>query len=120
MHDLSDSILISTIIPVYNLQDYISNTLEKILNQSLHDIEIICINDGSTDNSLKILEEYKNKDKRIKIINQENQGPAVSRNNGINIACGEYVAFIDGDDYPEEDFYFEKLYIEQKNQMQIL
>ncbi len=110
MFNYSNSIFLSIIIPVYNLQDYIPNTLNKIIGQSLQNIEIICINDGSTDNSLKILEEYKNKDKRIKIINQENQGPAVSRNNGINIACGEYVAFIDGDDYPEEDFYFEKLY----------
>ena len=67
MFNYSNSIFLSIIIPVYNLQDYIPNTLNKIIGQSLQNIEIICINDGSTDNSLKILEEYKNKDKRIRI-----------------------------------------------------
>lgn len=89
---------ISIIIPVYNLEDCITRSLDSAINQTLHDIEIICINDGSTDNSLKIIEKYAQNDTRIKIINQKNQGVSVARNAGILNSNSEYILFLDGDD----------------------
>ena len=100
---------ISVIIPVYNVEKYIKECLESVVNQTFTDIEIICINDGSTDNSLSILEEYAKKDSRIKIINQQNSGLSATRNNGIKAAQGEFIGFVDSDDYIDLDFY-EKLY----------
>lgn len=94
---------ISVIIPVYNVEDYLSQCLDSICNQTFKDIEIICVNDGSTDNSLDILNEYAKSDRRIKIINQHNQGLAASRNHGLKEAKGDYVYFIDSDDYIELD-----------------
>ncbi len=92
---------LSIIIPVYNVEDYISNCLESILNQSFKDFEVICVNDGSTDNSLSILQDYKAKDDRIIIIDKKNEGSGVARNAGLSIAKGEYVYFVDGDDWLE-------------------
>lgn len=89
----------SIIIPVWNLEPYISRCLDSIIAQTYRNIEIICINDGSTDNSLNILQEYAERDNRIKIIDQENQGVSVARNNGIDAASGDYLLFVDGDDY---------------------
>ena len=90
---------VSIIIPVYNTAPYLRECLDSVINQSLKEIEIICVNDGSTDNSLDILEEYAAKDKRIIIINQENQGLSCTRNNALKIAKGEYIQFLDSDDY---------------------
>ncbi|MBQ6219893.1 MAG: glycosyltransferase [Methanosphaera sp.] len=89
---------ISVLIPVYNVAKYLGNCLDSVINQTFKDIEIICINDGSTDNSLKILEEYARKDERIKIISQENQGLGASRNVAIENAKGDYIFFLDSDD----------------------
>lgn len=89
---------ISVIIPVYNTAKYLEKCLNSILCQTLSDIEVICINDGSTDNSLSILEEYAKKDDRIKIINQENSGQSVARNKGLDVAKGNYIYFVDSDD----------------------
>lgn len=100
---------ISVIVPVYNGEEFLSQCLDSILAQTLQDIEILCVNDGSTDNSLKILKDYAKKDKRIQIINQKNQGQSVSRNKAIKIAKGEYLSFIDADDYINEQF-LEELY----------
>lgn len=100
---------ISIIIPIYNVEKYLKRCLDSLVNQTLHDIEIICINDGSTDNSLEILEEYASKDSRIKIINQSNQGLSAVRHNGLKLATAEFIAFIDSDDWIDLD-YFEKLY----------
>lgn len=91
--------LISIIVPVYNTGIYLSNCLDTLINQTYKEIEIICINDGSKDNSLDILNEYKNKDNRIKIIDQINQGVSQARNNALKIINGEYVLFVDSDDY---------------------
>ncbi len=90
--------MISIIIPIYNAEKYISTCLGSILSQTLYNIEIICVNDGSTDNSLEILEEYQKKDSRIVILNQENQGVSVARNYGISKATAEYIMFMDADD----------------------
>ncbi len=100
---------VSIIIPVYNVEKYLEKCLISLINQTLKEIEIICVNDGSTDNSRAILEQFQLKDKRIKILNQENLGVSQARNNGINIAQGEYIGFVDSDDYVDND-YFEKLY----------
>lgn len=100
---------ISVIIPVYNVENYLKRCLDSIIGQTLKDIEIICINDGSTDSSLQILQEYAKNDSRIKIINQENKGLSVTRNNGIEIAQGEFIGFVDSDDYISDNF-FEELY----------
>lgn len=100
---------VSIIVPVYNNEKYLKECLESLTNQTLTDIEIICINDGSEDKSGNILEEFKNKDDRFIVINQENQGVSVARNYGLKIAKGEYVGFVDSDDYIDLDYY-EKLY----------
>lgn len=101
---------ISVIVPVYNTELYLERALESILNQSLKEIEIICINDGSTDNSLKILKKYKKMDSRIKIIEQKNRGLSVVRNVGINISIAENIIFFDSDDTIDKDMLL-KLYI---------
>ena len=101
--------MLSIIIPVYNSEKYLEECLISVVNQSLKDFEIICINDGSTDNSLKILEKFAEQDSRIRIINQQNQGQGYARNAGLEAAAGDYVGFIDSDDYISPDFY-EKLY----------
>ena len=104
---------ISVIIPVYNVEKYLRECLDSVINQTLKDIEIICVNDGSPDNSLKILQEYAAKDKRIVIINQKNQGLSCSRNNALKIAKGEYILFLDSDDWIREDTC-ERLYTKAK------
>lgn len=101
---------ISVIIPVYNVKKYLRDCLDSVTRQTITDIEIICIDDGSTDGSLDILNEYSIKDERFVILNQPNQGVSVSRNNGLEVANGDYVAFVDSDDYLLNNDYLEKLY----------
>ncbi len=100
---------ISIIIPIYNVEKYINKCLDSLINQTLEELEFICINDGSTDNSINILNNYINNDSRFIIINQSNQGQGIARNNGIKIAKGEYIAFVDPDDWLENST-FEKAY----------
>ncbi len=100
---------ISVIIPVFNVENYLKNCLDSIINQTFKDIEIICVNDGSTDNSRKILEEYKNKDKRIIITDKENGGLSSARNAGMKIAKGRFISFVDSDDWIDLTM-LEKLY----------
>ena len=90
---------ISVIIPVYNTGVYLEECLESLINQTMQDIEIICINDGSTDNSSDILSKYAKKDSRIKVFSQKNSGPSVARNLGIQQAKGDYITFVDSDDW---------------------
>lgn len=94
-----NNLKISVIIPIYNVENYLSQCLDSVLNQSLKDLEVICVNDGSTDNSLKILESYAEMDSRVKIISQENNGPGNALNNGLKYANGKYVLFVDSDDF---------------------
>ena len=105
---------LSVIIPVYNVENYLRECLDSITNQTVKDIEIICIDDGSSDNSPDILKEYQKKDSRIKIITKENGGQASARNLGIKEAQGEYIAFIDSDDFIEAEM-LEKLYTKAKD-----
>src|SRR5574344_145120 len=104
-----DNPLISIIIPVYNTADYLTKCVYSIVSQSYRNLEIIIIDDGSTDESLKLLKELFSKDERIKIIHQNNSGLSATRNTGIKLANGEYIAFIDSDDYIDKEF-IEKLY----------
>ena len=92
-------IKISLIIPIYNVEAYLRKCLDSAINQSLKEIEIILVNDGSTDNSLQVCKEYQEKDKRILLIDQENSGLGISRNNAIQLAQGEFVCFLDSDDW---------------------
>ena len=89
---MTSNVKVSVIVPVYNVEKYLKDCLDSVVNQTLEDIEIICVNDGSTDNSLAILEEYAEKDSRIKIITQENKGLGGARNTGLYHANGEYRA----------------------------
>ena len=95
---------ISVIIPVYNAEKYLTKCLNSIVNQTYTNLEIILVNDGSKDSSLNICYEYKKKDDRIKVINNDNHGASYSRNCGISISTGEYIMFIDADDYIENNF----------------
>lgn len=100
---------VSVIIPVYNVEKYLRECLDSVVNQTLKDIEIICINDGSTDGSLKILEEYAKSDERIKIIDKPNSGYGASMNLGLEAAISEYIGIVESDDFVEL-YMFEKLY----------
>ena len=96
---------ISVIIPVYNIEKYISRCIESVINQTYKKTEIIIVNDGSTDTSGNICAAYAEKDSRIILINQENQGLSMARNNAIDVATGEYIGFVDGDDWVEVDMF---------------
>ena len=100
---MSKDIKVSVIVPVYNAEKYIKRCLDSILAQSFRDFEVLLIDDGSTDNSGKICDEYALNDNRIRVIHNENCGVAASRNVGIKEAQGDYIAFVDSDDYIESD-----------------
>jgi glycosyltransferase involved in cell wall biosynthesis len=102
---------ISVIVPVYNVEKYLDKCVQSILNQTLNNMEIVLVDDGSTDKSGEIVNFYAEKDSRIKVIHQKNQGVSVARNQGLLVATGEYIAFIDPDDWIDNSM-FEKLYCE--------
>ena len=104
---------VSVIIPVYNTGVYLKQCLDSVIQQSLKDIEIICVDDGSTDNSLEIISEYIQKDNRIRVLHQKNRFAGVARNAGMSVASGEYFVFLDSDDFFEETL-LEKQYIQCK------
>lgn len=97
--------LISIIIPIYNVEKYLDRCINSVINQTLTDIEIILINDGSTDKSLEICNKYAERDERIILINQNNLGASVARNKRLDIAKGYWIGFIDRDDYIEHNMY---------------
>ena len=102
-------IKVSVIVPVFNTEKYLEKCLNSLINQTLQDIEIICVNDGSTDKSADIIKKFTNKDSRFKLINQENKKQGAARNAGMKIAKGEYIGFVDSDDWVDLEYY-EKLY----------
>lgn len=107
---------VSVVIPVYNTEDFVEEAVRSIMNQTLRDIEIIIINDGSTDTSSDIIKKLSNEDTRIKIYSQENQGLSATRNRGISLATGRYIYFMDSDDYLESNALEACLYkCEQNN-----
>lgn len=95
--------LVSIIVPIYNVEQYLKECLDSLVNQTLQDIEIICVNDGSPDNSADVVRKYMQADSRIKLIEQENRGLSGARNAGLKVAKGEYVYFMDSDDWLEHD-----------------
>ena len=112
---------VSIIVPVYNVEKYLERCLDSLINQSFHDIEILAINDGSTDRSLEILKKYESTDNRIKIINNSNVGVSETRNIGIMESKGEFIVFVDSDDWIDKDM-IEKMYkfmVNEKSDMGI-
>ncbi|MBR6162798.1 glycosyltransferase [bacterium] len=107
--DETNPVKVSVILPIYNVGKYLVQCLNSLISQTLYDIEIICVNDGSTDNCYDILESYKKKDARIKVIHKENEGTGVARNTGLKAATGECIAFVDPDDWIKENM-LERLY----------
>lgn len=105
---MNNDILISVIVPIYNVEQFLSKCIQSIINQSYSRLEIILVDDGSTDDSPQICDEFKEKDKRIKVIHKKNGGLSDARNVGIEVASGEYIGFVDSDDYIDELMY-EKL-----------
>ena len=96
---------LSIVVPVYNAAAWMRTCLESLIHQTLQELEIICVDDGSTDGTLAVLQEYAAKDTRIKVIHQENAGVSASRNAGLDIVTGELVTFVDADDWVEPDAY---------------
>lgn len=105
---------VSIIVPIYNVEQYLDKCIQSILNQTLRDIEIILVDDGSPDSCPKMCDEYAKKDNRIKVIHKKNAGLGFARNSGLEIATGEYVAFVDSDDFIDTTMY-EHLYNEAQN-----
>ena len=101
---------ISVIVPVYNVEKFLAQCLESLVLQTYKNLEIIIVDDGSSDNSYKIYKKYAKSDSRIQIIKQKNAGVSAARNTGLASATGEYVHFIDSDDYIDIDYY-EKIYV---------
>ena len=106
---------LSIIVPVYNVENYLRQCLDSLLKQTLHDFEVICINDGSTDSSLDILKEYELRDKRIRVISKENEGYGKTMNRGFNEAKAQYIGIVESDDFVKPEMY-EKLYETIKKQ----
>ena len=104
---------VSVIIPIYKVEKYLSRCLDSVVNQTLEDIEIVLVDDGSPDSCPEICDRYAKKDSRIKVIHKKNEGLGYARNSGMLIATGEYIAFLDSDDYVSKDMY-EKVYSELK------
>lgn len=109
------SVALSVVIPVYNIENYLGKCLDSILAQTFQDYEVIVVNDGSTDRTADVCDEYAAKDARIRIIHKENEGVSVARNTGIEVASGEYFLFFDGDDFMEP-YTMEELYKVAKEQ----
>lgn len=105
-----EKVCVSIVMPVYNAENYLPQALDSLLNQTLKNIEIICVNDGSTDRSVEILEEYQKKDSRIIVLQQENIGAGAARNYGMSIAKGEYLLFLDSDDLFDKNLCNEVYY----------
>ena len=105
----SENIKVTVVMPVYNAYDYLRPALDSIICQTFTELELICVDDGSTDHSLHILREYQDKDSRVRIITQTNAGPSIARNKGLDRARGEFIIFLDADDFVEPTL-IEKLY----------
>ncbi|MDA1599186.1 glycosyltransferase [Bacillus cereus] len=111
---------ISIVVPVYAVEKYIHECIESILNQTLVDLELILINDGSPDNCGEICDEYARKDERVKVIHKKNGGPGSARNFGIKVSTGEYVGFVDADDTVESNMYEEMYKLATKNDAEVV
>jgi len=111
---------ISIIVPIYNVENYLGRCLDSLLTQDYEDFEVIAINDGSTDNSLTILQEYAKNDPRIYILNKENNGVSLARNDGLLKAKGEFIGFVDPDDWIEPQMYKDMLKVAEEDNIDIV
>lgn len=111
--------VVSIIIPVYNVEEFIFKTVKSVMNQDYKDIEIILVDDGSPDNSAKIIDELAKRDDRIVCVHKDNGGVSSARNVGLRMASGEYVTFIDGDDWVEPNYISYLLNLVESNNCQI-
>ena len=112
---------VSIIVPCYNVELYVARCLDSLIAQTLSDIEIICVDDKSTDSTLDVLNQYAERDERIKVISlAENSGVAVARNVGIDAACSKYIGFVDPDDYVDLDYYEKLLDCAQKTDSDVV
>lgn len=100
-----NNLKISVCIPFYNIESYVSRCLDSVLNNTYKNLEVICVNDGSTDKTLALLLKYAEKDSRVKVVDKENGGPVSARNAAIEVATGEFISFIDGDDWVHNQFF---------------
>lgn len=107
---------VSIIVPIYNVEKYLHQCVDSLLNQTLRNLEVILVDDGSPDSCPRICEEYKKKDTRVKVVHKQNGGLSDARNAGMKLVEGEYVAFIDSDDYVDLHM-FEKLYAAAKKEI---
>ena len=99
---MEKQIKVSVVMPVYNAGEYLSRAISDVLSQTLSELELICVDDGSTDNSHDIIKRFAAKDKRVRVIREKNAGPSVARNSGLKSAKGKYVIFLDADDFYEK------------------
>lgn len=111
---------LSVIIPIYNVESYLKNCLESVINQTFGDLEIILIDDGSPDHCGEICDEYAKRDSRIRVLHKQNEGLPSARNDGINMATGKWIAFVDSDDWLELDIYEKAIEAGNKYDVDIL
>lgn len=111
---MGENIKVSILVPCYNSEKYIDKCINSILHQTLDDVEIICINDGSTDNTLKVLQNFEKNNPKIRVVDKKNSGYGASLNLGFSISKGEYIGIVESDDFIENNMY-ELLYDNAKN-----
>ena len=111
---------VTVLVPIYNVEEYLPKCLLSLSNQILDDMEVICLNDGSTDNSLDIIKDFAKKDPRIKIVNKKNTGYGDTMNKGIKLASGEYIGIVEPDDYVDPDMFIEMYALAKKHDADIL
>lgn len=112
--------LVSIIIPAYNTEKYIGNCIESVIKQTYHNLEVIIVNDGSEDNTLGIITKARLRDNRVVVINQENNGPSAARNAGLKICRGDYVFFLDSDDWLIPNCIEKLISIEEEKKVDII
>ena len=115
----SSDIKISIIMPIYNAGEYLTRAISDVLSQTLSEIELICVDDGSTDNSSKIIKKFAAKDSRVKAVRENNAGPSVARNRGLKMAKGRYVIFLDADDFYEKNLLMELYTVAERDNLDI-
>ena len=111
---------VSIVVPIYNVEKYLHQCLDSIVNQTLKDIEIICVDDGSTDSSPQIIKEYMDKDPRVKVITKPNSGYGNSMNRGFDMAEGEYIGIVESDDYADPEMFEEMYQVASSNQLDVV
>ena len=116
---MENNVKLSIIVPVYNAEEFLEKCVNSLINQTIKDIEIILINDGSTDKSLELCKSFEQKDERIKVFNQVNSGQSKARNVGLDNACGEFISFMDSDDWADNDYYQKLVETAQKHDAEV-